>query len=82
MKTILFSALLLLASVISFSQQPEFTVLYNPKTVGRNFTTSQDIRATEYVFAEKIFRTYVDTLSGNMTVLLRGMTPNGLWLVA
>lgn len=65
---------------LSTYAQSESSVITNYKPIGRNYQTQKDILAKETVFPEKIYHTYIDTLTNLITVQLRGTSRNGKYL--
>lgn len=78
MKKIIIGFTLLISSV-AFGQK-DFQVLHNEKIVGRNFIDSTKIKGIEYVFPERIHKTFLDTTSGYLTVQTRRLSKNRKWL--
>ena len=76
MRKLLTSLLMVIGSSL-FSQNNNFNILSNEKVLGRNLLTDTEIKATEYIFPERIHETYIDTVSGLLTVQLRGLSKNG-----
>ncbi|NPA35698.1 MAG: PQQ-binding-like beta-propeller repeat protein, partial [Chlorobi bacterium] len=80
MKTLCLT-ILILFSIQSFSQKNnDVKVLINEKVLGKNLLTSSEINGLEYVFPNRIHKTYLDTTSGFLTVQLRGLSKNDKWL--
>ncbi|MDP4291142.1 MAG: PQQ-binding-like beta-propeller repeat protein [Bacteroidota bacterium] len=79
MKHFYLTALFLL-TLVSVYPQSELQVTYNPKIIGRNLKTNTDIRGIEYVFPERIDRSYFNPISNTLTVELRGVTRSGKYL--
>lgn len=73
-------SILLLFSMHTFGQKNDFKVLSEEKDLGRNLLTNSEIRGFEYIFPDRIEKTYLDTISGFLTVQLRGESKNGKWL--
>ncbi|GGK29976.1 hypothetical protein GCM10007962_25310 [Yeosuana aromativorans] len=61
----------------SFSQNISTEVLNKTKIVGKNLIQQKDIVANEFVFNERIYRSYVDSLTGYATLQLRKLSKNG-----
>lgn len=78
-KRLLFLIFILLAGLNIYAQS-EIPVITSRKPIGKNHTTQHPIIAREIVFPEKIYHTYIDTLSNLITVQLRGTSRNGKWL--
>jgi len=76
MRTIIIG-ILILFSMHSFSQKNDFKVLSNDKILGKNLLDNSEIRGFEYIFPDRIEKTYLDTISGFLTVQLRGISKNG-----
>jgi len=57
--------------------QSEISVTTSSRVVGRNYLTNKEIFADEIVFPDEVYHTYFDTLSGLLTVQLRGTHNNG-----
>ncbi len=64
----------------SFSQKNDLQVKSNEKVLGKNLLNNSEIRGFEYVFPDRIEKTYLDTISGSLTVQLRGISKNGKYL--
>ncbi len=79
MRTI-FLGLILLISITSFSQKKKMQVLSAERVLGKNLLTNSEIRGLQYTFPDRIHKTYLDTISGLLTVQLRGVSKNGKWL--
>lgn len=77
-KTIL--GLFLLITIAGYSQKNQIQVLRNEKVLGKIFADSSAINGLEYVFSERIHETFLDTITGFLTVQLRGVRKNGKWL--
>ncbi len=71
---------LLLSSTLSFGKSRNFQITKNEKVIGQNLIDSTEIRGIEYTFPERIHKTYLDTISGLLTVKTRGLTKNRKWL--
>ena len=80
MKKTLITAALLLAAITAFAQQLEILVYTNQRSIGRIIETQEEIIAKQYMFPEKIYHSYVDTIAKTITVQLRGMRNNGTWV--
>ncbi len=72
--------LFLLISGVSFAQKKGVEITYNEKVVGKILASNTDIKGIEYVFPKRIHKTFVDTLSGYLTVQTRGLSRNGKFL--
>ena len=79
MKQFLFTLSFILI-IISVFAQTEIKVLFCDTVVGKNLKTNSDIRASKYVFPERIDETSLDTASNLITVQLRGITRNEKYL--
>ena len=77
-KSIVFSCIMLLSSV-AWAQSPKF-IPGSERVIGKNVLTDRDIMAKEYTFAERIYDSHFDTLSGFVTLQLRGSSKNNKWL--
>jgi hypothetical protein len=73
-------SLLLALSFISGSGQSNVAIYSNNLVSGKNYITGSDIISAEFVFPEKIFHSYIDTLNNGLTIELRGTGKNGKWL--
>jgi outer membrane protein assembly factor BamB len=71
---------LIAVSTCVFSQKNELPVLNKDKNLGKNLITNTEITGSEYVFPDRIHETYLDTVSGFLTVQIRGLSKNGKWL--
>ncbi len=69
MRKMIFGLLLLISSV-SYAQK-DFLILHNEKVVGKNFIDNTEIRGVEYIFPERIHKTFLDTTNGFLTIQLR-----------
>lgn len=78
MKKIIIGFLLLISS-LAFGQK-KLQVLHNKKVVGKSLIDSTEIIGVEYIFPERIHRTFLDTTSGYLTVQTRRLSKNGKWL--
>lgn len=78
MKKALIAIVLLLIVIASHSQTSN--VLVKEKTIGRITSTQEEIKANEYIFSERIYHSYIDTISKSITVQLRGLSNNGKWM--
>lgn len=78
MKKIIIGFLLLISS-LAFGQK-NLQVLHNKKVVGKSLIDSTEIIGVEYIFPERIHRTFLDTTSGYLTVQTRRLSKNGKWL--
>ncbi len=72
MRTILLGLLIFVSSSI-FSQKNNFQLLSNKKTLGRNLINDSEIIGIQYIFPERIYKTFLDKKSGFLTVQLRGI---------
>ncbi len=79
-KNILTVFLLCAIPVFTFSQVSDIRVFHSDVTIGKNVLTQRNIKATEYIFPKRVDHFYFDTVSGYITVLLRGLSRNGKWL--
>ena len=68
---------LLLIALKSFSQSSDIKILHKEKAIGENLLTQTEIRATEYLFPDRIHHSHIDTSSGLLTIQLRGLSKNG-----
>jgi len=71
MKTRYIFGLFLLASLEFFGQSSTIKVTQNQKIVGRNLVTQQEILAKQYQFPKHIYKKYLDSTTGNLTLQLR-----------
>lgn len=76
----LFFLLLLLLSNSAYSQKSKISVVSQDKVLGTNLLNNTQITGTEYIFPERIHDFYIDTVSGYLTLQLRGVSSNGKWL--
>lgn len=79
MRKLLFLLLLLLNNSV-YSQKSKISVVSHDKVLGTNLLNNTPITGTEYIFPERIHGFYIDTLSGFLTLQLRGVSSNGKWL--
>ena len=77
-RSIVFSCIMLVCSVIW--AQSLINVPNSERTIGKNVLTGWDVMATEYAFSENIYDSYFDSLSGCVTLQLRGNSKNNKWL--
>ena len=80
MKKTLVTTALLLATITAFAQTSSKMVFTIERTIGKMIDTQEEIKAAEYVFPERIYDSYIDTISKTVTMQLRGMNDNGRWL--
>ncbi|MDR0232090.1 MAG: PQQ-like beta-propeller repeat protein [Dysgonamonadaceae bacterium] len=73
-------ALALVCSTYSFGQKTNLPISVSAKIAGKNLQNEQDIIGTEYAFPDIIYKTFLDTVSGLLTVQLRGTSKNEKWL--
>ncbi len=66
--------------VLTIYAQSDLLIPNNDKIIGKNDKTNSDIHAMEYVFPERIYDSYIDTLSNLLTIQLRNVSNNGKWL--
>lgn len=59
------------AGLYSFAQN-EIEVLNNRKPVGNNLITNEEILGREFIFPERIYHSFLDTISNCITVQIRG----------
>lgn len=71
---------LLIFAMNSNAQKNAINVLHNEKVIGKNLITKSDVKAIEHSFPERIFDYYLDTISGFLTIQLRGVSRNGKYL--
>ena len=79
MKKTLVTTALLLVTITSFAQTPDILVFTNERSIGRIIETQEDIKAKEYIFPERIYDYYIDTVSKTITAQLRYVNDNGNW---
>ena len=72
--------LLLLFTITGFSQKSQIQVLSSERIFGKSLIDSSVIKGFEYVFPDRIHETFLDTITGFLTVQLRGLSKNGKWL--
>jgi outer membrane protein assembly factor BamB len=77
-KTIL--GFFLLITISGYSQKNQIQVSSNEKILGKSLVDNSVINGHEYVFSERIHETFLDTITGFLTVQLRGLSKNGKWL--
>ena len=77
MKKSLITTGLLLAAIAAFAQSPNVMVFTNERPIGRMIATQEEIKAKEYIFPERIYRSYIDTTLNSIIVQLRGLSING-----
>ena len=70
---------LLWVTIFSFAQSSDFLVLTNEGTIGKIVATQEEIKAKEYIFPERIYDSYIDTVSHTITLQLRKQNNNGKW---
>lgn len=71
---------LLISNSLPFFAQSNVVSLNREKIIGKNLKTNVDIKAREFIFSERIYNSYIDTISNLLTVQLRGTSKNGKWL--
>jgi PQQ-like domain len=57
-----------------------FLIESNETIIGKNYITSTDIVAKEYLFSERIENLYLDSSNNRLSIKLRGKSKNGKWL--
>lgn len=77
-KTIFLSLLLLITSIAN-SQTP-VQVTRTEKALGKSFLDNTVINGREYVFSDRIHKTFLDTTTGLFTIQLRGLRKNKKYL--
>lgn len=70
--------LIILSTIFSFSQNTNIKVVDKDQILGTNFISNTEITGSIYSFYQKIYDVYIDPLSSNMTVQLRGMSNDKL----
>lgn len=70
----------LLITTIGFSQKNQIQVSSNDKVFGKSHIDNSAIKGVEYIFPERISKTFIDTTTGLLTVQLRGLSKNEKWL--
>lgn len=76
-------ALLLLTTVGVYSQKGskrQIQVIAKEQIVGKNLLNNTSITGFEYVFPERIDRSFLDVSNGFLTVQLKGLTKNGKYV--
>jgi len=77
-KYFIIGILFLLVHSVGISQySSNVKVIIDSIPLGENYITKQSITATEYKFPKKIYDVSLDTTSGNLILLLRGVSRNG-----
>ena len=69
--------ILIVFSIHSYSQKNNLQIISAEKNLGKNLLNNSEIRGFEYIFPDRIEETYLDTISGFLTVQLRGLSKNG-----
>lgn len=64
----------------SYSQNRSLKVQKIEKEIGKNYLTNVSFKASEYIFPEKIYKSYIDTNTNLLTLQLRGTSKDGKWL--
>lgn len=77
MKTRIIISLIALMSLELSGQSSDIKVIQNQKIIGENLLTQQDILAKEYQFPNHIYKRYLDSATGNITLQLRKLSKNG-----
>ena len=77
METRFIFGLFILASLELFGQSSDLKVIQNEKIVGQNLVTQQEILAKQYQFPKHIYKKYLDSTTGNLTLQLRKLRNNG-----
>ena len=78
MKTRIIISLIALMSLELSGQSSDIKVIQNQKIIGQNLLTQQDILAKEYQFPNHIYKRYLDSATGNITLQLRKLSKNYL----
>ena len=76
-KALITTGLLLIAAVI-FAQSSD--VLVKERTIGKMLVTQEEIKAKEYIFPDRIYDSYIDTILESITVQLCGLSKNKKYL--
>lgn len=75
-----FTGLLIILALQSFSQNSDINILSKEKALGKYTINNKEIMGIEYTFPERIHETYLDTISGYLTIQTRGISKNGKWV--
>jgi len=67
-------------SNVCIAQSLQIQILSTDKPLGRNLLDNQEIIGKEYIFPDRIYKTYLDETNGYLTVQLRGLSRNGKYL--
>ena len=76
MKKMFITIGLLLILIASFAQSSDIKILFNERTIGRMIATQEEIKAKEYIFPERIYQSYIDTISNSITLQLCKLSKN------
>ncbi len=71
MKTRFIFSFFILISLEFFGQSADLKLIQNQKIIGENLVTQQEILAMEYQFPKHIYKRYLDSTAGNLTLQLR-----------
>ncbi len=71
---------LFFTAIISSAQSSDISVLSNKRTIGKMMTTQEELKAKEYIFPERVYNSYIDTISKTITIQLRGLSKNEKWM--
>ena len=79
MRTIILGFLILITTA-GYSQKNQTKISCNEKALGKSLIDSSAINGFEYIFPDRIHKTFLDTTTNFLTVQLRGLSKNGKWL--
>lgn len=71
MKTTFIVSAFVMISIELLGQSANIKITENQKIIGQNLVTQKEIVAKEYQFSKHIYRRYLDSASGNLTLQLR-----------
>ena len=77
MKARFIFGLFILVSLELFGQSSDIKVIQNQKIIGQNLVTQQEILAKQYQFPKHIYKKYLDSTTGNLTLQLRKLRKSG-----
>ena len=74
--------MLLALTSVGLRAQKYIPVSTSEIVIGHDYIHGKDIKATEYLFPEKIISSYIDTATSYLTLQMRGVTKSGKWIDA
>ena len=80
LKKVFITTGLLFSFVASFAQSSDIKVFLYERAIGKMTATQEQIMAKEYFFPERIYLSYIDTISNSITLQLRGLSQDKKWM--